>query len=49
MGHEGTGHADDHVKKSDKKSDRDSTPSSRIVSTRLEKTKEQLLRRVVTG
>jgi len=44
-GHEGADHVNDHVKKSD----RDSTPSSRIVSARLEKTKEQLLRRVVTG
>jgi len=44
-GHEGANHVNDHVKKSD----RDNTPSSRIMSTRLEKTKEQLLRRVVTG
>jgi hypothetical protein len=42
-GHEGTDHVNDHVKKSD----RDSTPSSRIVSARLEKAEEQLLRCVV--
>jgi hypothetical protein len=35
-GHEGVDHVNDHVKKSD----RDSTPSSRIVSARSEKTKE---------
>jgi len=44
-GHEGINHVNDHVKKFD----HDSTPSSRIVSARSEKTEEQLLRRVVMG
>ena len=44
-GDEGADHVNDHVKRSD----RNSTPSSRIVSARSEKTEEQLLRRVVMG
>jgi hypothetical protein len=42
-GHKGTDHVNDHMKKFD----RDSTPSSRIVSARLEKAEEQLFRCVV--